>query len=225
MFSTELKLQNSFHNHLQKRIATNESIIDEFNARFGNVDIVKVTNNSDYIFRNDQANILAEFRYARIVSLLHNNSIRTIDYIVKTSGYDFNTVKYILKKLVFFDIVYEVNNGRYLIHDNFSFPFLEFTSYEAKLHDWKKAIIQANNNKNFSTYSYVVFPDETAKKLATNKNDYFKYNNIGLIGVTTEGYKTYINVKKKVIPLKKNATLISSIAKFMLLSEKQKLII
>ncbi|MGG5342908.1 hypothetical protein [Enterococcus sp. AZ192] len=225
MFSTELELQNSFHNHLQKRITTNESIIDEFNARFGNVDIVKVTNNSDYTFNNDQANILAEFRYARIVSLLHNKAIRTIDYIVKTSGYDYNTVKYILKKLVFFDIVYEINNGRYLIHDNFSFPFLEFTSYEAKLHDWKKAIIQANNNKNFSTYSYVVFPDETAKKLATNKNDYFKYNNIGLIGVTKEGYKTYINVKKKVIPLKKNATLISSIAKFMLLAEKQKLII
>ena len=225
MFSNELELQNSFHNQLQKNIARNESIVDEFNARFGNVDIVKVTNNSEHTFSNDQAKILSEFRYARIVSLLHKKATRTIDYLVNTSGYDYNTVKYILKKLTSFNIVSEINIDRYLIHDNFSLPFLEFTSYEAKLHDWKKAIIQANNNKNFSTYSYVVFPDETAKKLEIKKKDYFRYNNIGLIGVTEHDYKTYINVKKKIVPLKKNATLISSMAKFTLIDEDQKLII
>ena len=225
MFSSELELQNIFHNHLQKNAAPNEKIIDEFNARFGNVDIVKVTNNNNYTLSKEQALLLSEFRYARIVSLLHKKAVRTIEYIINTSGYDSNTVKYILRKLVSVDIVNEIGLSRYLISDQFSFPFLEFTSYEAKLHDWKKAITQANNNKNFSAYSYVVFPDKTAKKLVTNKKDYFKYNNIGLIGVTEECFTTYIDVTKKVIPLKKNATLIASIAKFILLDNQKKQLI
>lgn len=226
VFSSELELQTIFHNQLQKNAASNEKIVDEFNARFGNVDIVKVTNNSTYMLKKEQAILLSEFRYARVVSLLHKKAIRTIEYIIKTSGYDKNTVKYILNKLVSVGIVNEISINRYLINDQFSFPFLEFTSYEAKLHDWKKAITQANNNKNFSAYSYVVFPDQTAKKLLNSKKDYFKYNNIGLIGVTEEYFTIYIDVKKKVVPLRKNATLIASIAKFMLLdTQKAQLII
>ncbi|HFM6545512.1 TPA: hypothetical protein ACG86J_002799, partial [Enterococcus faecium] len=93
MFSSELELQTIFHNQLQKNAASNEKIVDEFNARFGNVDIVKVTNNSTYMLKKEQAILLSEFRYARVVSLLHKKAIRTIEYIIKTSGYDKNTVK------------------------------------------------------------------------------------------------------------------------------------
>ena len=113
-------------------------------------------------------------------------------------------------------------NFLFQINNHFSFPSLEFTSYEAKLYDWKKAITQANNNKNFSAYSYVVFPDDMAEKLAIKKKDYFEYNNIGLIGVTTEYFTIYLDIKKKVVPLKRNATLIASIAKFMLLECEEK---
>ncbi|RCW63535.1 hypothetical protein [Saliterribacillus persicus] len=221
MFSTELELQSCFHNLLLRNATNNEKIIDEFNARFGNVDIVKVTNNSNNLLTVEQANLLSEFRYARIVSLLHKRAVRTLNYIVDISGYDINTVKYILKKLILTNIVNEITPNKYLIKDQFSFPFLEFTSYEAKLHDWKKAITQANNNKNFSAYSYVVFPDYMAKKLAIKKREYFKSNNIGLIGVTPDDFTIYLDVKKKILPLKRNVTLIASIAKFMLLEYEE----
>lgn len=222
MFSSELELQKCFHKQLLEQATNNEKIVDEFNARFGNVDIVKVTNNSRLLLSKEQANLLSEFRYARIVSLLHKKAVRTLEFIKNASGYDINSVKYTLKRLINAEIIVEVSSGRYLINDNFSFPFIEFTSYEAKLSDWKKAITQANNNKRFSAYSYVVFPDEMAKKLFLKKNDYFKYNNIGLIGVSEKNFKIYLDIKKKVSPLKRNATLISSIAKFVLLETDDK---
>ena len=217
MFSSELELQKNFHKQLLSKSADNEKIVDEFNARFGNVDIVKVTNNSRIFLSKEQANLLSEFRYARIVSLLHRKAVRTLEYIKNASGYDINTVKLTLKKLVTAKIVDEISTDRYLINDNFSFPFIEFTSYEAKLYDWKKAITQANNNKKFSAYSYVVFPDVMAQKLYLKKTEYFKHNNVGLIGVSDKDFKIYLDIKKKVFPLKRNATLISSIAKFVLL--------
>lgn len=220
MFSSELELQKYFHIHLCDKSTKNEKIIDEFNARFGNVDIVKVTNNNSVLFTKEQASLLSQFICARLVSLLHKKSIRTLEYIKNSSGYDYNNVKYSLKKMISAKIVSEVSPNRFLINDNFSFPYIEFTSYEAKLHDWKKAITQANNNKNFSTYSYVVFPDDMAKKLYLNKSDYFKYNNIGLIGVTKDNFKIYLDIKKNFIPLERNPTLISSMAKFTLLDIK-----
>ena len=61
-----------------------------------------------------------------------------------------------------------------------------------------------------------------AQKLFLKKNDYFKYNNIGLIGVSEKNFKIYLDIKKKVSPLKRNATLISSIAKFVLLETDDK---
>ncbi|MEO2650290.1 hypothetical protein ABHA40_02625, partial [Enterococcus mundtii] len=121
MFSSELELQKCFHKLLCNQINRNEEIIDEFNARFGNVDIVRVTNNNSIFFTKEQAEMLSEFRHARIVSLLHRKAVRTLEYIKICSGYDTNSVKYSLKKLISAEIVEEVSPYRYLINDNFSF--------------------------------------------------------------------------------------------------------
>jgi len=219
MFNSELELQNTFINLLKENKLDNTYISDEFNARFGNVDIVKVIYENQKPLTKKQADILSNIAAARIVGYLHKNSMRTLSYLIKNSGYTKNYILTIVAKLKATNIISEPKYNRYIINEQFEFPQLVFNSYEAKLTDWQKAISQAIKNKAFSSKSYVVMPEKIAKKLSINKKNYFLSYNIGLISVNKNNFT--ILIKPKII--KNNfsqATLISSIAKYLILQKQ-----
>lgn len=219
MFKSELELQNKFINLMKQDKQDHTYISDEFNARFGNVDIVKVKYDNNTPLTKKQANILSNIAAARIVGYLHKKSMRTLSYLIKNSGYTEEYILSILSKLKSANIIDEPNCYRYIINEQFEFPKLIFSSYEAKLTDWQKAISQAIKNQAFSSESYVVMPEKIAKKLSLTKKNYFSSYNVGLIAVNNNKYKILIKPR-----IQKNnysqASLISSIAKYLILQKQ-----
>lgn len=219
MYRSELDLQNTFIKYLEANKNKNESVLSEFDARFGNVDIVKVVAEDIPNFTLLQAIELKIYKNAKVVSYLHKKAVRTFEYLKVHTGYQEYQLKSIISKLKNVMIIKEVRKDCYVINADFEFPFLTFISYEAKLKDWKKALSQASNNKKFSSYSYCVFPNEFAKKLSEKEREIFNMYNVGIIGVDHVGYIEYISVKKNDLQLKRNPSLISSIAKYKIKEE------
>jgi hypothetical protein len=216
MFTSEINLQQKFIELINKSLKENEKVLSEFNARFGNVDIVQVTISNNNLLSYNQANLLSTYQYAKVLAFLHKKAIRTFEYLKKTTDYTEKTLSEIVRKLIRAHIIKETNHQRYIISDDFQFPTLQFISYEAKLHKWRKAILQASINKKFSTYSYVVLPIDLARKLNKDQILYFHSYNIGLIGVSNQELEFLFVPKKEVIQPKVNPSLITSIAKYQI---------
>lgn len=216
MFKSELSLQEKFIELKQLELKENEKILSEFNARFGNVDIVQVILNDSLLMSYEQALLLSNYQYAKVIAYLHKNAVRTFAYLAKHTDYTDKVLAQILYKLAKASIIKEVSPKRYVISNNFQFPILQFISYEAKLSNWKKSILQSTINKKFSTYSYVVLPMELAEKLQRTKINYFHNHNVGLIGVSDEKIEYLYKPHKERIRLNVNPSFISSMAKFQL---------
>lgn len=216
MFENELALQQKFIELKNVNKKENENLLAEFNARFGNVDIVEVIISNTSLLNVNQAKILSIYQHAKVLAFLHRKAVRTFNYLKKCTDYTDKSLCDTLSKLIRANIITEITKGRYLISSEFQFPLLQFISYEAKLSKWKKAILQATINKKFSSYSYVVLPLELAKKLQLNEIYYFQTFNVGLIGVSTNKLEYLFNPKKEYIKININPSLITSIAKYQL---------
>jgi hypothetical protein len=216
MFKSEFSLQEKFIELKKMDLKENEKLLSEFNARFGNVDIVKVIINDRNLMNYDQACLLSTYQYAKVLAFLHKKAVRTFSYLQKQTDYDIKTLNSIISKLIKANIVLEVSKNRFIISPKFQFPILQFISYEAKLKKWKKAILQASINKKFSSFSYVVFPIDVAKKLYKDHFHYFQMYNIGLIGVNVDKLEYLYKPAEETVKTKFNPSLITSIAKYQL---------
>lgn len=224
MFETELQMQKEFIKLLNLNKKQNQNILEEFNARFGNVDVVMTDyNNLKITMTKSQAEILSNYSTALVVAFLHRKKAHTLKYLIDKTGYTQEYLLSILSTLKRENVVLEENN-KFIICDDFKFPNLTFTAYELKLKQWKKAILQAIKNKNFAYQSYVVMPDLIASKLYKNNSEIFIEYDIGLIGVKNNSLKYYIHSPNKTKNHSINPIFISSIAKYLLISKSQTLI-
>ncbi len=224
MFETELQMQKEFIRLLDLNKKQNQNILEEFNARFGNVDVVMTDyDNLKITMTKSQAEILSNYSTALVVAFLHRKKAHTFNYLIDKTGYTEEYLLSILATLKKENIILEENN-KFIICDNFKFPNLKFTAYELKLKQWKKAVLQAIKNKNFAYQSYVVMPDLIASKLSKNNSEIFKEYDIGLIGINNNSLKYYIQSPNKNKNYSINPIFISSIAKCLLISKSQTLI-
>lgn len=224
MFNKEIDMQELFVFQLKQNLKTNEIIFQEFDARFGNVDVVKTTISNDIITSYKKMIILKNYQCAKVIGYLHKRQPHNIKYLMEKSNYTYDNICIILNKLKKNKIVEIINDKQFIISKDFEFPNIEITSYELKLKEWKKAISQAIKNKNFSSYSYVVLPSKLAKFIATKDLDIFKTYNIGLIGINNNKHKIYYKPKIKKNTTSKNPTYISSLAKIIIKKEKEQII-
>ena len=214
MFKSEFELQQIFFTQLENIKNANTNILQEFNARFGNVDIVEVS--FDYFnntLNNSQAELLSIYSNALVVGYLHKNTSRTFKYLLNKTGYTEDYLNSILLALEKANIVFESIPRKYTIYPDFKFPNLKFNSYELKLKDWKKAILQATRNTSFSYKSFVVMPNKEAIKIKEKYSDIFLLYNIGLIGVTKSTHYKYISPKVQNHKYSISPIFISSMAK------------
>lgn len=224
MFETELQMQKEFIRLLNLDKKATQNILEEFNARFGNVDVVLTDiENMNITMTKSQAEILSTYSTALVVAFLHKKKAHTLKYLINKTGYTEEYLSSILSTLKKENVISEDNN-KFIINDNFKFPNLKFTAYELKLKQWKKAILQAVKNKNFAYQSYVVMPDSIALKLYKSNSGFFKEYDIGLIGIKDNNLNYYIKPHNTEHNLYINPTFISSIAKCLLVSKSQSLV-
>lgn len=222
MFKSELDLQLTFYDQLVKSKTVNTNILQEFNARFGNVDIVEVNfNDLNVTLTREQAEILSLYSSALVVGFLHRNTPRTYKYLISKTGYTKDYLNSILLVLEKEKIISKLQNNKYIICKDFKFPNLKFIAYELKLKDWKKAIIQASKNTNFAYKSFVVMPNDEAIKIKEKYSEMFYLYNVGLIGVTNNTNYHYISPKITKHTYSISPTFISSTAKCILKEEFQ----
>lgn len=222
MFESEFELQQIFFNQLENIKNTNTNILQEFNARFGNVDIVEVDFDCfKNTLNNAQAELLSIYSNALVVGYLHKNTSRTFKYLLNKTGYTEDYLNSIILALEKVNIIFEANPNKYTICPDFQFPNLKFNSYELKLKDWKKAILQATRNTSFSYKSFVVMPNKEALKLKEKYSDIFTLYNIGLIGVTKSTHYKYISPKVHNHKYSISPIFISSMAKCIYQKEIQ----
>jgi DNA-binding Lrp family transcriptional regulator len=77
---------------------------------------------------------------------------------------------------------------------------VESIAIEAKLKNWKRALMQAYRYKWFASYSYVVMDSKHVNPAKNNKDLFRKYN-VGLAAMSKEGYLTILLKPKKTKPL------------------------
>ncbi len=220
MFRYELDLQNEFKKMLENNLDKNEVVLKEFDARFGNVDLVKVSYKSFNPSLEQQFKILSNHATSVVVAFLHKKQKRSFKYLHEKTGYTYDYLKKIIKTLKKYNIINEVSENCFVISDTFNFPKLKFISYELKLKDWQHAVFQAKKNEVFSYKSFVVMPDDIALKIKAKHTDIFKLYNVGLIAVNKNSYKIIINCKVNNTKIIYNPTLISSIAKSVILKNQ-----
>ena len=216
MFESEFELQQIFFKQLETNKNKNTNILQEFNARFGNVDIVEVDYTSySNTLTDSQAKLLSIYSNALVVGYLHKNQSRSYKYLLNKTGYTEDYLNTTLQSLEKAKIIFSIDSNKYVICKNFKFPNLKFNSYELKLKDWKKAIIQATRNTVFSYKSFVVMPNKEALKLKQKYSDIFELYNIGLIGVTSKTNYKYITPKVQKHTYSISPIFISSMAKYL----------
>lgn len=213
MFKYERDLQVEFKKMLEKSMNQNEKIIEEFDARFGNVDLVKVCYNELNSETEKEFKILTNYANAIVVAFLHKKQKRSLKYLMEKTGYTYDYIKIVINTLKSHKIIDEISENCYIINESFKFPKLNFISYELKLKDWQSAVLQAKKNEIFSYKSFVVMPEDIAIRIKEKHSEIFRLYNVGLIAVNNNKYKTIINCKKNNPKLNYNPSFISSIAK------------
>lgn len=94
---------------------------------------------------------------------------------------------------------------RYRVRETYA-PVLESTiSIEAKLHDWKRALIQAYRYRHFSNCSFVLLPTANASG-ALNNLELFRRHDVGLASLGTSGLYVHHYPEKRTRPM--NAALL-----------------
>ena len=95
-----------------------------------------------------------------------------------------------------YKVRYEIRIG-FCRADIVAFKDKKTTAVELKLHDWKKAIIQAKNYQLGSNYVYIALPLSRAYNILRKAEYYLKKEGIGLLIVNEKTFlvKKYINAK------------------------------
>lgn len=170
--------------------------IKELPLRWGNIDIVGISNSKKMPFNDNQASILSKPANAKIFMKIKNTRPITKQKIISEIGLSINTVDNSIRQLLSSNLIYKDEKNNYFRNINFIFPKVKVLGYEAKLTDYNKAFYQSCLNKNYVDYSYMVFPFDIATKIKEKHYDMINANNIGLIGVTNNKVKILIKAKQ-----------------------------
>lgn len=191
-FNSEKDLISSFlYNY---KIFKNEIVVEEISIRFGNIDIVSIEN-VELPFSNKQIKVLSKPAGALVFTKIKNKRPISKERLLKSIGLSESTLDNILYELLHCELIYREGNNYYRTIQ-FEFPKTIVTGYEAKLRDFNKAFFQAKGNKQYTDYSYIVFPMDMARVIMEKKINLLKENGIGLIGVSKEKSKCFLKATK-----------------------------
>lgn len=140
----------------------------------------------------EQLKIITDYYELELYYFLIRSNIRRLDTLLNKYGYSKEHTKKYLNILTKKDII-EIINEKIFIKNRVDKEKLgNIISIEAKLKDWKSALIQAERYLVFSDYSYVALPNSTVERI--NK-EIFKSKGIGIL-VVEDGVKEVIKAKK-----------------------------
>jgi hypothetical protein len=119
-----------------------------------------------------------------------------ISKLIKQLGYKGRLIAQTLEKLTIANLIYTENETVKIKDFDDVFFVKKIISVEAKLKNWKTAFEQASLNKNFSSHSYVLLPNETiSQNIIASANE-----NIGILAHQGKGAIFKKKAKKSKLP-------------------------
>lgn len=191
-FNSEKDLVKFFLNNYKR--FKDEIVVEEISIRFGNIDIVSIEN-VKLPFSDKQIMILSKPGGALVFTKIKNKRPISKEKLLKGVGLSQSTLDNILYELINCKLIHKEGNNYFRVLQ-FDFPKTIVTGYEAKLRDFNKAFFQAKGNKQYTDYSYIVFPMNMAGTIIDKKANLLKENGIGLIGVSKEECICFLKATK-----------------------------
>lgn len=152
------------------------------------------------------------------IKILHHlylcNKGRSLEDLNSELGFSKNFIERSIKRLDDANTIYFLKDNRVKNQPiNKIFFLKEIIAIEAKLKDWKGALLQSKNNLSFCSRAYSLFPKDVNKENFMNR-----YQGTG-VGVIThkEKYKIELSSKKNNIPKTLNSWLFNEYVGRMLL--------
>lgn len=170
-------------------------IIDEMPIRWGNIDIVSITN-THLPFTESQLSTLSNPTNAKLFLKTKKNRPISEQSLIKNLGVSESTYKICVRNLQKNRLIEKRNNMFYRAVD-FTFPKVIISGFEAKLNDYNKAFFQSCLNKNYVDLSYMVFPIDTANKILSVYKNTLKNAGIGLIGTSLDKSTILLKAQKQ----------------------------
>lgn len=125
-------------------------------------------------------NIITDYYELELYYFMYSKRIRRIDTLLKKYRYSKEHTKKYLKVLESKEII-GIKDNKVHIKERIDKKKLGINiSIEAKLKDWRNALLQAERYLEFSDYSYVALPSNVIEKV---DKEIFKEKGIGLLSV------------------------------------------
>ncbi|MFD1953194.1 hypothetical protein ACFSL6_03130 [Paenibacillus thailandensis] len=194
--SKESTLINSFEDFLIQRSKKKTPIIlRELDCWQGRADVVAAFLSPHWMLPEGAEEILSRLGPAQVLSVLYQKKRQKLNTIVMLSGLSETTVRRHLKELIEGGLIQQHAQDTFTIHPFVNIPRITFHAYEAKLHNWKRALYQAINYLGFAQYSSVVMPERYIKPALENL-EHFRINGIGLVSVSNKNYTVILKPRK-----------------------------
>lgn len=130
----------------------------------------------------DAAAVLATPAAARVLSLLKPNSIRTLEYLHRSSGLSIRTVRRNLRMLEELTLVKSANTGSYLLGEKLLELDRELWAFEVKVDNWQRALFQALQYRAFADRVVVAVAGDYVHRVRRHAS-LFRSFRIGLLAV------------------------------------------
>ncbi len=206
MFTSEKILVDSLKEHFNQmcdwNVNNNITIVsEEVDVGYGIADIVisKV--------KHDSVNTIYLQNYdIAVYNIVKKNKNITYDFLKTTTGLNDQVLKKTINNLMF-QCYININNDNIYIQNEYINIVEKNIAIEAKLKNWKRALMQAYRYKWFANQSYVIL-DSKNIKAAINKINEFKKYNVGLAEISTDGVIKKHFKPKKEKPYSNNMTIL-----------------
>ncbi len=181
-FDTEFELVNKFENLIAAFLSNQYTIEREFDCGYGIADAV--------LFKHRTGDSVADLSqispdWAYTLKILPYRKSFDVTFISAISGASVSSAKKALDEFVCAGFCVKKSANHYIKTRQPRLLTSSIVAFEAKLRDWKRALLQASRYKTFANESWVLLDRSQANAAISNLPEFEKFN-IGLATFSTE---------------------------------------
>jgi hypothetical protein len=187
-FRTEQQLVSGFIDFLNKTKDDHVLVLEEFEGGFGRADLLLYSASNASRKKDVETLKRINPRYAPLLSTSASIKIQSLPNLAAASGVSKISARRIAKELIWLERAHLIESAvqSLKIDPIRQPPFAQVVAIEAKLRDWRRALMQAYRYLQYSTQSWVLLDykhsDSAIKQLAL-----FKSYGVGLASFSTSG--------------------------------------
>lgn len=187
-FKSEQKLVSAFVEFIRQTKDNSFQLLQEFEAGFGRPDVLLYGVPTDFASRDVKSLATLNPRFAPLLSTAASKGVQSMASLALASGVSEISARRIANELASIERLQMTDNSNqtFKIHPIHHPPFSQVVAIEAKLRDWRRALVQAYRYLQFSTESWVVL-DHARIASATKESELFRSCGVGLASFSALG--------------------------------------